>query len=772
MPETPSAEFIDNGRRLIVRNPKLVDQGDARLFNDTMEVLINLRGKTDARFVQPNNSTYSEKLRAFYLRDDQTGELWSVPFEPVQKDPDTYECSIGPGDIQWRTTTHDIEVHLRLVVPRDDQVELWTVRVTNKSNRDRKVSLYSYFPIGIITWITQRAQFEPDLNAMIFSFFPYYVKVADYFRLKQRKPLVFLAADREPTSFEANRREFLGGKAEHNPAALSQPTLAGGDSHFEEVANTLQYQMPLATDQSETFNFAFGPARDRKEIARLKKTYLHPNGIDKALEKVEAYLDAIQPTVQIQTPDKDLDAYINTWLPQQAHFCGGLQRMSGDPCVRNLFQDAMGITWTQPAKARHWYTTVFAQQHKDGFMPHGCPLAPGVDTALINTIPHRDMNVWSPLALAFYINETGDTDILKEKIPYKDSPKKSSLYEHINLGLDYQLKDRTWRRLCRIGEGDWDDPLNMAGYKNKGESIWLTEALAIALDTWAPFAELMGDKKIANLYRREAEVCRKAINALAWDGQWYARGTTDAGKWFGTKKDKEGKIFLNAQSWALICGAANDPKRIAQCIASVNKHLMTPSGPMTMFPGYTAMREDIGKITQKTPGSSENGSVYCHAATFYAYSLFVVRNPDEGFRVLRMLLTGAAQGLSNTLARSQQLPNIIPNYYNGLQAGRTAGRTSGEYNTGTVAWYYRTAINELLGLKGELNGLRIDPQLPSTWPQASAWRKFRDAEFNITITRTPNISQPQILFNGQPLKDNLIPLQQPGSKHSVEVRIP
>ncbi|MFA6292357.1 MAG: hypothetical protein WC637_11275, partial [Victivallales bacterium] len=282
-------------------------------------------------------------------------------------------------------------------------------------------------------------------------------------------------------------------------------------------------------------------------------------------------------------------------------------------------------------------------------------------------------------------------------------------------------------------------------------------------------AEKIGDSKRASNYRREAEAARLAINTLAWDGNWYARGTTDAGRWFGISADKEGKIFLNAQSWAMICGAADTPERIKTCIKSVNKHLMTSCGPMTMSPAFTSMREDIGKITQKTPGTNENGSVYSHAAAFYAYGLFRARQADEGFRVLRMLLTGAG---SNPLSRSQQLPLYLPNFYRGIACGKTAGRASGHWGTGTCAWYYRTVVTELLGVCAEFDGLRIDPQLPKSWNQAALWREFMGAQFTISIRRSDAVSMTQVSLDGQVLPDNLIPAQKAGGKHAVQVLVP
>jgi cellobionic acid phosphorylase len=767
--KAPVAGFIENGQRYVVRDVHYLERADSHLINDRMEVQMDMRGTCRSRFLQPNSCPYSEALRSFFLRDEATGKIWSVPFEPVQAEPEEFEFSAGLADIQWRILFDGIETRIRLVIPRDDQVELWTVTVTNRSNRQRDLSLYPYIPVGQPGGLSQLSKYDAKLGGILVEYFPYYVKIEDYFKLKTRKNLIYCVADRAPIAAETCHREFLGGAAPHHPAALRLPKLAGGEAYFEPSVIAMQYPLSLAPEASSTIHFAFGPAQDHEEIHRLVSTYLCPGGVDAALAKVQAYLEQIQPAVRIETPDSDFNAFVNYWLPQQTHFNGGLHRMQGDPCVRNAFQDAMGATFNLPRKARHWYCKVFEHQHFDGYMPHGAPLEEGVDIALINTIPHRDMNVWPPLCLSFYLKETGDMSILDEKVGFKDSLQKATVYEHVCRGLAWQLRDRTERKLCRIGEGDWDDPLNMAGWKEKGESVWLTEALALALDTWAEVALQIGDKGRAALYHQEANDSRRAINELAWDGQWYARGTTDAGRWFGTCKDAEGKVFLNTQSWAMMCGAADTPERIADCMKAVNDYLMTPSGPMTMGPAFTQMVEDIGKITQKTPGTNENGSIYCHAATFYAFALYRVRQAEEGFRVLRLLLTGAG---SNPTSRAQQIPLYLSTSYRGLSCGKTAGRASSHWGTGSVAWFYRTAITELLGVRGEFDGLHLEPQLPKAWNEATVWRKFRNSQFKITIQRSQAVQKVQVVFNGKVLPGNVIPNQDPASEYTVHVLVP
>ncbi len=255
---------------------------------------------------------------------------------------------------------------------------------------------------------------------------------------------------------------------------------------------------------------------------------------------------------------------------------------------------------------------------------------------------HRDKNVWSAFALAYYLDETGDYALLDEKVPFKGRPdRRATIFQHVCLGLDWLLRDRSKRGLNLLGEGDWCDPLNMAGVRMRGESVWLSQALVHSLDVWAGVAGNVGHNAVAARYRREATKVRRTINRLAWDGRWYAAGFTDEGRPFGVSADREGRMWLNAQE----PGAdrrGGDRSAPSTVIRSVRRMLESPNGPIVAGPAYTAMDEDIGRITIKVPGTNENGSFYCHAGSFWAYALYQARQPEEAFWALRQYCPGAA----------------------------------------------------------------------------------------------------------------------------------
>jgi len=760
------AGFTEDGRRYVVRDVHLMDAADSYLWNDEMFLQIDHRGRCDAEFVQPDTTFYSGRLRCFYVRDDETGRFWSAPYEPVGAEPDEFEFSAGISDIRWRVVKDGLEVSLRVVIPRDDLCELWTATVRNVSRRHRKVSLYSFMPFARGGFWRHEGYFDRRLEGIVFGTFPNFNKVRDYARVSRLRNKVFCVADRTPTSYEANLNDFQGFHGLSNPDQLHRRRLARGDARLESAAAVFQFARNLRPRQSRTVNLVFGPVRDLNEMLRLKGKYLSAGGIEKALKKIDRFLGGHRPCARVETPDADFNHYVNHWLPNQTLYLGRTLRMSRIPGSRNVVQYAAGVAGDDPAQARAVFVRVFRAQESSGWLPMSIPMVEGISS---DYPPHKDSNVWAPFALELYLAETGDTGVLDERIPFADDPKGATLYEHVWRGLEWLLRDRTRRGLSRIGEGDWNDPLNMAGWKGRGESVWLTEALAFALDRWAEVAELVpkGSGR-ARRCRREADLCRSAVNSHAWDGEWYARGTTDAGRFFGVRTEREGRIFLNAQAWAIMCGAAAG-RRIDACIEAVRRHLDTPAGPLLLAPAYTHMQEDIGRLTLKSPGTAENASAYCHGGIFYVYALYRARRSEEAFRIMRKVLTGRAP---NTLERSGQIPTYISNYYRGTAAGKTAGKSSHYPGTGTADWFPLTAVAMMLGVRPEFYGLRIDPQLPRAWKGAKVWRRFRGAEFDVEIRRSRLVRRLRVILDGKELPDNLIPVQRKGSRHRVTVIVP
>lgn len=784
----------EDGSRCRLHSPTAMPAAGAFLWNRRMMIQASCRGFAVARFMQPEPASYARGPnieattfmqpeqpyyahhpgRFLYIKDELSGALFSAPHEPVRAVPDSFCFTAAPEEITWEIQKHGLRATMRLSLPVDDAVELWQCEIANESAELRQVSVYPYFPVGYMSWMNQSAEYRADLGGIVCSSVTPYQKVEDYFKNRDFKDKTFFLHETAPDAWEACQQVFEGEGGLHNPDAIRESLLDCGDARYQVPTAVLQYRLQLQPGERRTLRFLFGPARDEGEIQALRERYLSTAGFAAAAEDYRRYLEPARGCLRIDTPDRALDDFVNHWLPRQVFYHGDVNRLTTDPQTRNYLQDQLGMAYIRPHTARAAFLHALGQQEPDGAMPDGILLEAGAELKYINQVPHTDHCVWLPVSLCAYLDETGDHTLLDESVPGQGG---RSVFECVCRALDHLAAARDERGLSYIGQGDWCDPMNMAGYRGKGISGWLSLAVSYALKLWAGICGQRNQDVLADKYLSTAEAINRAVNRHLWDGDWFARGITDDGVAFGVREDREGRIYLNPQSWALLSGAADSGKR-ARILRAVEEQLETPFGPMMLAPAYTAMREDVGRLTQKHPGSAENGSVYNHAAVFYIYSLYETGEGDsargeaeKAWQLLRKMIPGPDP---QDLLRRGQLPVFVPNYYRGAwhQYPEHAGRSSQLFNTGTAAWLYRCVLEQLFGLKGEPAGLRIAPQLPSHWQRARVERRFRGAVFEVDFIRASDVETLRVELDGEALPEPLISPVEAGRRYRLRILLP
>lgn len=771
---------LDDGARCDLHSPTALPLAGGFLWNRRMMIQLTCRGYATAQFMQPEPAKYAHAPnleaktfmqpeqayfahhpgRFVYLKDEDTGALFSAPYEPVRAPLQSFRFQVERHALGWTVEHLGLRVEMTLGLPTDEVVELWTLRVTDLSGRPRRVSVVPYFPIGYMSWMNQSAEWRADLGGIVASGVTPYQKVADYFKNLHLKDKTFFLCERTPDAWEASQSAFEGEGGLHAPTALQADALAKGDARYETPAACVQYRTELAAGESQTWRFLFGPALDDAEIVTLRDTYLSEAGFERARAAYAAYVDSGQGGLRIHSPDPELDRFVNHWLPRQVYYHGDVNRLSTDPQTRNYLQDNLGMAYIRPAVTRGALLHALGQQLDSGAMPDGILLVEGAELKYINQVPHTDHCVWLPVCLQAYLDETGDFALLDELVNGR------SVAERLDAAMAWLHQDRDARGLSYIAQGDWCDPMNMVGYLGRGVSGWLTVAAAYAMKLWAGLCTDAGRDEAAARWLRASDELNLAANQHLWDGDWFARGITDAGVVFGVKADTEGRLYLNPQTWAMLSGAASAVQR-ARMLAAIDEQLETPHGVAMFNPPYSGMRDDVGRVTQKHPGSAENGAVYNHAAAFYVHALYDIGEADRAFSALRRMIPGPDEA---DLRQRGQLPVFIPNYYRGAhrQFPRTAGRSSQLFNTGTAAWAYRAVIEGLCGLRGCADGLRVQPQLPSGWREFSAEREFRGARFELSVRRTGRAS---VRLEGELLADSIVRSIEAGRTYRLDVEL-
>ncbi|KAI1087288.1 glycoside hydrolase family 94 protein [Rostrohypoxylon terebratum] len=778
----------EDGDRYELASPTALPKAGGFLWNQKMMIQITCRGYATAQFMQPEPSKYAHAPnleaktfmqpeqnyyahhpgRFVYVKDEETGQLFSAPYEPVRTSLDRFVFSVGKSDIAWTVEHLGIRVEMTLVIPTHDVVELWSVKVTNLSGRPRKISVYPYFPFGYMSWMNQEAEWRSDLGGIVSNSITPYQKAADYWKNKFLKDKSYFLAETTPVSWEAMQEAFEGEGGLHAPSSLAQPQLSCSEARYETPVAVVQYRTELKADEQREYRFLFGPAYDDTEIRTVRDKYLSEEGFVRTAKEYAEYISRGKGCLQIETPDKHVDNFVNNWLPRQCYYHGDVNRLTTDPQTRNYLQDNMGMSYIKPEVARKAFLIAVSQQEKNGAMPDGILLTEGAELKYINQIPHTDHCIWLPVTLEAYLAETGDYDLLKEPVKGMHGDT-YTVFERFSRAMDWLLSARDARGLSYIAQGDWCDPLNMVGYKGKGVSGWQTVATAFALKLWADVCEHEGKSDLAAQYRASAKEVNEAANKHLWDGDWFARGITDDNVIFGVKKDEEGRIWLNPQTWSILSGATG-PDQLSRILPQIDSQMSTPYGTVMFAPPYSGMREDVGRVTQKYPGSAENGSVYNHAAAFYVHSLYSIGESDRAYDVMRKMIPGPSE---EDYVQRGQLPVYIPNYYRGAyqQYPRTAGRSSQLFNTGTVSWVYRSFIEGLCGLRGDAKGLHIQPQLPSVWKAIKVTRLFRGATFVLDIRRSGDVDV-VVEYDGRVLPEARFTDIQPGATYHLSVSVP
>jgi cellobionic acid phosphorylase len=760
------------------------------LWNREMLLQVNCRGYAIGQHMQPEPAKYSHAPipeertfmqpeqpfyahhpgRFFYLLDLESGDLFSVPYEPVRHKPDSFLFSVGTADIAWQVNVSDLHIEACVQLPTDDIVELWTLEIRNDGSSRRLINLFPCFTIGYMSWMNQSACYRPDLGGIVASSVAPYQRLEDYGKVKTFRDLTYLLHDRLPDAWEASRDAFEGEGGMHNPAGIRANELGKGNATYETPIAALQYKIEFAPGESSRFRFLFGPARNDTEISAMRAKHLVDGGFEYAAERCRAFLESNAACLHIDTPDKDLDSFVNHWLGRQVLYHGDTNRLSTDPQTRNYLQDSMGMVFVNPDVTRAAFFRALGRQEADGSMPDGIVLQPGAELKYINQIPHTDHSVWLPVCLQAYLDETGDVAFLDEEVPARSGGESQTVFARICAAMQWLVGNRDSRGLSLIAQGDWCDPMNMVGHKGKGVSGWLTMASVYALRIWSGICRQTGHPDFAAQFGSAANDMHSAAQTHLWDGNWFARGITDDGRTFGIAKDNEGAIFLNPQSWAILAEVATRDQ-VSKMLAAIDQRLDTPFGTMLLAPAYTQMHEDIGRITQKHPGSAENGSIYNHAAAFFIFALYKYRDGDRAFAQLRRMLPGPSD---DDYRQRGQMPVFIPNYYRGAvqQFPRTAGRSSQLFNTGAASWMYRILVESLFGLKGDRDGLRIEPNLPSHWQHATVARRFRGSNFDVDFTRDSDASEMRVMLDGEIISGNVIRNPVRGQRYKVQVVLP
>jgi len=591
--------------------------------------------------------------------------------------------------------------------------------------------------------------------------------------------------------------EFLGRyNTEECPEALSadgkrQMANRKNDKRIcsgEDGVAVFRHAVNLKANETKELTVVLGQLENAASIGRVIEKYRNIHTAEGELENTKSiWRKRISSNICVKTPDRKLDLLVNSWLKYQLYICNFWSRSpsyyhegSGGKGYRDSAQDGESILSLNPEISRQKILKLASLIRRDGTSAPGWSDTQGPHQFR----PNKDHQVWlTPLVYA-YIQETGDKGILKKRITYiKDrwirgwriDPNfsggpcvdgKGTLFEHLEANLNFAFNDVGDRGLPLIGHADWNDAIDAAGLKLKGQSVWLAQALVRSLKMLAELADIIGEKQKAKGYLNKANIMAGRINRVAWDGSWYMRGFTDSGLVYGSRKNKEGKIFLNSQAWALLSDIADEAKK-KKIADSVKKYLDGPHGLALFYPAYSRFYPQLGRISMFSEGTKENAAVFCHAATFMVVGLLKSGFGDFAYSTFKKLLPSEQKNYD--LYKTE--PYVMAEYLVGPQHPYLYGEGAFTWVTGSSGWAFIAATEWILGARRDFEGLRIDPCVPSHWKRFFIRRPFRGAVYDIEVSNPRGAQKgiERIYVDGQSIEGNLIKPHNDGKIHKVRV---
>lgn len=724
-----------------------------------------------------------------YLRDAKDGDYWSISWQPVGKplDQTKYTCRHGMSYTTYECDYKGIKASQTLMVPMDDAVELWDVRLKNTTDKERRISVFSYCEFSFHHIMIDNQNFQMSLYCAGSS---YDENIIEYDLFYEEFGYQYFTSNVTPDGFDCLRDSFLGAyRTEDNPIAVERGTCSGSHELGNNHCGSLQKDLVLAPGEEVRLIFMLGEG-NREAGKKIREKYSDMANVDAAYAQLKDYWENKFAQLQIKTPNEGMNTLINTWNLYQAEVNIMFSRFASFIEVggrtglgyRDTAQDAMTIPHSNPEKCRQrivellrglttkgyglhlfspeWFDPDAKKEKKK---PFKSPTV--IPTVNANDIVHgledacSDDALWLVPSIIEYIKETGETGFADETVTYADGGE-GTVYEHMKRILDFSAEQVGATGICKGLRADWNDCLNLGG----GESAMVSFLHYWAICHFLQLAEYLGRTEDVEKYQAMRERVGNVCNRELWDKEWFIRGITKNGKKIGTSEDAEGKVHLESNAWAVLSGAA-DVEKGKRAMDSVDKYLFTPYGILLNAPSYTVPDDDIGFVTRVYPGLKENGSIFSHPNPWAWAAECVLGRGDRAMKFYNAL----CPYYQNNMIEIRQSE---PYSYCQFVVGRdhTAfGRARHPFMTGSGGWAYFSATRYMLGIRPDFEHLTIDPCIPADWKEFSAVRRWRGAEYKIHVENPDGVMKgvQELYLDGE--KVERIPVMAQGSRHDVRV---
>lgn len=689
---------------------------------------------------------------ACYIRDEETGELWSGAPSP-ELGKDASDAAHGFGYTRFTRQTRGIKQSMTVYVSKDDPVKFVTVELENRSDEPRSLSVtyYCNWVLGV------RKQANAPYIISEWDTATHSLLVRNGYQETFRDAVAFLHMHAENEeggagsfTYTADRSEFIGRTGSlASPEGMKQESLSNTDGVFADSCGAIRVKLTIPPRAVRKVNVLVGADATKQAVQKLVRSYASTESCEAALTDVTDYWNRTLNQIEVKTPNRELDLMLNGWLLYQALSCRMWARTAfyqagGAYGFRDQLQDSLALLHTLPELTRKQIVLHASHQFIEGDVQHWWheETERGIRTR------YSDDLLWLPFVVSKYIAHTGDAGVLDETVPFltsemlKDdeheryeatvvSEETGSIYEHCIRAIE-RASSFGEHGIPLMGIGDWNDGMNSVGDEGRGESVWLGWFLCEVLRKFAEVCIRKGDTPRADLYRARNASIADALNKHAWDGEWYRRARTDDGVWLGSVRNEECRIDSIAQSWSVISGAAPQA-RARQAMHSFDRELVDRdlSVARLLTPPFDKTEPSPGYIQGYPPGIRENGAQYTHGVIWSIVAWCELGEGDKAVELFHLLNPVThAQSPSEVRKYAGEPYVMAADVYT---RDPVKGRAGWTWYTGASGWMYQAGIEWILGLSREGSKLIVRPNVPKDWPSFSVKYRYGSSVYHITV---------------------------------------
>ncbi|MBE2223242.1 MAG: N,N'-diacetylchitobiose phosphorylase [Anaerolineae bacterium] len=777
-------QFDDNNKEYVITRPDTPQSWSNYLGSTEYGAVITnnaggygfYKSGANGRFLRLrfNSIPMDQPGRYFYIRDNDNGDYWSASWQPVGKPLDQYQstCRHGTAYTIIESRCAGIATEATYFVPLGQTFEYWRLKITNESGRPRDLSAFTY-----CEFTNQWSTFQDQVNLQYSLFIIKGERLDNMLRIAIQDNLTSenpeLAGDLAMHSwmaligaplagYDTSREAFLGTYGGyHNPQVVAQGQCHNSDAYGDNACGTLQVNLLLQPGESREILIMLGIG-DARNIG--KQTVAEFGSLARAeaeLQKLKTNWHNKLGSFIAETPDPELNSTINVWGLYNCLITFAWSRAASlvyngerdGLGFRDSVQDIVGVAAAIPEEARARLELMLTGQLANGgAIPVIKPFDhnPGHEPEPDAADYRSDDCLWFFNAVPAFVNETGDFEFYNKVLPYADNGE-DTVFGHLRQALIFNL-ERTGRNNLPCGlSADWNDCLRLGYY---GESLFVAFQLRLGLTVYAELAEQLGKPAEAQWALAHRAKLDSTIQKYTWDGNWFIWAIGEDGTVYGTKNYEEGQVYLNTQVWAVISGAAT-PEQAALCLETVHEKLATPYGLMLCAPPLVKTSIEVMRAVVFNTGIKENAGIFNHTQGWGVMAECMLGNGDRAYEYYRAAMPAAY----NDHAEIRQMEPYVQGQTTYSTFSPRPGNTRTSWLTGAAAWAYFSATHYILGVRPEVNGLRIDPCIPSAWDGFKVERRFRNKIVKIEVTNPNGVCQgvQSVTLNGVLLADNLLP---------------